>query len=53
MRNLKFESLNGELLSKVEGGNNAIKPTHSSQSTDHACGSNGCGSNAGLLITKI
>ena len=52
MKDFKFESLNGDFLSKVKGGSDATIDTHASQSTDHACGSHGCGYNAGMLITR-
>lgn len=52
-RDFKFETLNGESISNVKGGGGELtKDTHMSQSTDHACGSHGCQSSAGLLINR-
>lgn len=48
-KELKFESLNGNVLSKIQGGQAVTK---SSQATDHACGRHGCGYNAGTLIVN-
>ena len=48
----KFVSLNGEILGKVVGCNVEAK-TSSMTTTDHACGSSGCGASAGLLMSEL
>lgn len=48
---LGFVSLNGETLENVVGGK-SDDDSHSTSTTDHACGSHGCGFSAGLLINR-
>lgn len=61
-RDFKFETLNGESMSNVKGGEGELtKDTHMSRSTDHLCGSlvvmvanfhQGCSSIEDSLIAK-